>query len=60
MKNLMSLMLGLSLLMGATAVFAQDKPVDTTKTTTKTTKKTTKAKKVKKPKTTDKTTEKKS
>jgi hypothetical protein len=35
MKNLMSLMLGLSLLVGATAVFAQDKPADTTKTTKK-------------------------
>jgi hypothetical protein len=50
MKNLMSLMLGLSLLVGATAMFAQDKPADTTKTTKK-------AKKAKKPKpTTDKTT----
>ncbi len=38
MKNLMSLMLGLSLLVGATAVFAQDKPADTTKTTKKHTK----------------------
>jgi hypothetical protein len=43
MKNLMSLMLGLSLLVGATAVFAQDKPADTT--TTKTTKKHAKSKK---------------
>jgi hypothetical protein len=43
MKNLMSLMLGLSLLVGATAMFAQDKPADTTKTTKK-------AKKAKKPK----------
>jgi hypothetical protein len=50
MKNLMSLMLGLSLLVGATAVFAQDKPAETTKTT-----KTKKAHKVKKPKATDKT-----
>ncbi len=50
MKNLMSLMLGLSLLVGATAMFAQDKPADTTKTTKK-------AKKAKKAKpTTDKTT----
>ena len=57
MKNLMSLMLGLSLLMGTTAVFAaQDKPAETTKTT----KKTAKAKKVKKPKTAVTTTEKKS
>ena len=55
MKNLMSLMLGLSLLVGATAMFAQDKAADTT--TTKTTK-ATKAKKAKKakPTTTDKTT----
>jgi hypothetical protein len=51
MKNLMSLMLGLSLLVGATAMFAQDKPADTT---TKT-KKAKKAKKAK-PTTTDKTT----
>jgi hypothetical protein len=51
MKNLMSLMLGLSLLVGATAMFANDKPADTTKTTKK-------AKKAKKPKptTTDKAT----
>jgi hypothetical protein len=42
MKNLMSLMLGLSLLVGATAVFAQDKPADST---TKTTKKHAKSKK---------------
>jgi hypothetical protein len=48
MKKLMSLMLGLSLLVGATAVFAQDKAADTTKTTKK-------AKKAKKPKSTDKT-----
>lgn len=49
MKKLMSLMLGLSLLVGATAMFAQDsKPADTTKTTKK-------AKKAKKPKATDKT-----
>ena len=53
MKKLMTLMLGLSLLLGATAVFAQDKPADTTKTT----KKAKKAKKAKKE--TDKTTEKK-
>ena len=51
MKNLMSLMLGLSLLVGATAMFAQDKPADTS---TKTTKKAKKAKKAKP--TTDKTT----
>ena len=48
MKKLMTLMLGLSLLVGATAVFAQDKPAETTKTK--------KAKKAKKPKSTDKTT----
>jgi hypothetical protein len=53
MKNVMSLMLGLSMLIGATAMFAQDKPADTT--TTKTTKKANKAKKAK-PTTTDKTT----
>lgn len=52
MKNLMSLMLGLSMLVGATAMFAQDKPADTT--STKTTKKPKKAKKAKP--TTDKTT----
>jgi hypothetical protein len=45
MKRLMTLMLGLSLLMGATAVFAAPKADDTTKTTKKT-------KKVKKPKAT--------
>jgi hypothetical protein len=44
MKKLMSLMLGLSLLMGATAMFAQD--------TTKSTTKTKKAKKAKKTDTT--------
>ena len=44
MKNLMSLMLGLSLLVGATAMFADDKPADTATKTTK------KAKKAKKPK----------
>jgi hypothetical protein len=43
MKKLMTLMLGLSMLVGATAMFAQDKPADTTKTTKK-------AKKAKKPK----------
>ena len=47
MKKLMTLMLGMSLLMGATAMFAQDKPAETTKTK--------KAKKAKKPKSTDKT-----
>jgi hypothetical protein len=50
MKNVMTLMLGLSMLVGATAIFAQDKPADTT-----TTKKAKKAKKAK-PTTTDKTT----
>ena len=44
MKRLMTLMLGLSLLMGATAVFAAPKADDTTKTK--------KAKKAKKPKAT--------
>ena len=43
MKKLMTMMLGLSMLVGATAMFAQDKPADTTKTTKK-------AKKAKKPK----------
>jgi len=51
MKKLMTLMLGLSMLVGATAMFAQDKPADTT--STKTTKKAKKAKKAK-PTTTDK------
>jgi hypothetical protein len=51
MKKLMTMMLGLSLLVGATAMFAQDKTADTTKTT----KKAKKAKKAK-PTTTDKTT----
>jgi uncharacterized metal-binding protein len=50
MKKLMTLMLGLSMLVGATAMFAQDKTTDTTKT-----KKAKKAKKAK-PTTTDKTT----
>jgi hypothetical protein len=50
MKKLMTLMLGLSMLVGATAVFAQDKTDSTTKT-----KKAKKAKKAK-PTTTDKTT----
>ena len=43
MKNVMTLMLGLSMLVGATAMFANDKPADTTTTTKK-------AKKAKKPK----------
>ncbi len=42
MKKLMTLMLGLSMLVGATAMFAQTKTTDTTKTK--------KAKKAKKPK----------
>jgi hypothetical protein len=50
MKKLMTLMLGLSMLVGATAMFAQDKTDTTTKT-----KKAKKAKKAK-PTTTDKTT----
>jgi hypothetical protein len=45
MKKLMTLMLGLSLAMGATAVFAQDKMDDTKKTTDKKAKKAKKAKK---------------
>ena len=32
MKKLMTLMLGLSFLMGTVSLFAQDKPADTTKT----------------------------
>jgi hypothetical protein len=48
MKKLMTLMLGLSLFVGATAIFAQDKMDDTTKKTTKT-------KKMKKSKKTDTT-----
>lgn len=47
MKKLMTLMLGLSLFVGATAIFAQDKMDDT--------KKTTKTKKSKKSKKTDTT-----
>jgi hypothetical protein len=43
MKKLMTLMLGLSMFVGATAMFANDKAADTTKTTKK-------AKKAKKPK----------
>ena len=44
MKNIMTLMLGLSLFLGATAVFAQDK-MDDTKKTEKKAKKGKKAKK---------------
>jgi uncharacterized protein YxeA len=46
MKKLMTLMLGLSFLMGTASLFAQDK--DTTKSDTSTTKKTKKSKKSKK------------
>jgi len=49
MKKLMTLMLGLSFLVGTTALFAQDKPADTAKTSKK------KSKSKKKPKSTDKT-----
>jgi hypothetical protein len=52
MKKIMTLMLGLSFLMGTVSLFAQDKPADTTSTT--------KAKKAKKKKKTADTTEKKS
>ena len=45
MKKIMSLMLGLSLILGASAVFAQDKPADTTKTEKKNKKKSGKKKK---------------
>ncbi|MGA2214733.1 MAG: hypothetical protein ABSH31_15770 [Bryobacteraceae bacterium] len=47
MKKIMTLMLGLSFLMGTVSLFAQDKPADTSTTKTK------KAKKAKKAKTTD-------
>jgi len=50
MKKIMSLMLGLSLLAGSAAVFAQDKPADS--------KKTAKKKKGSKKKKTDDTTKK--
>jgi hypothetical protein len=53
MKKIMTMMLGLSILMGTASLFAQDKPADTT------TKKTKKAKKAKKP-ATDSSTDKKS
>ena len=53
MKKLMTLMLGLSFLVGTASLFAQNKAADTTTTTKK------KAKKAKKAKPTD-TTEKKS
>ena len=52
MKKLMTLMLGLSFLMGTVSLFAQDKPTDSTKTEKK-------AKKTKKKKA-DKTDDKKS
>lgn len=42
MKKIMSLMLGLSLILGTTAVFAQDKPADSTKTEKKSKKKSSK------------------
>lgn len=44
MKKIMTLMLGLSFLMGTVSLFAQDKPADSTSTT-----KTKKKKKSKKP-----------
>jgi hypothetical protein len=54
MKKLMTLMLGLSFLLGTASLFAQDKPADSTTTPKK-------AKKSKKKKpTTDTTTDKKS
>ena len=52
MKKIMSLMLGMSLVLGAASMFAQDKPADTSKTE----KKAKKTKKSKKAKTTDTTT----
>jgi hypothetical protein len=45
MKKITSLMLGLSLILGASAVFAQDKPVEPTKTEKKSKKKSSKKKK---------------
>jgi len=39
MKKIMTLMLGLSFLMGTVSLFAQDKPADTTSTTKKKAKK---------------------
>ena len=52
MKKIMTLMLGLSFLMGTVTLFAQDKPAETTKTTK--TKKTKKGKKTKSTTETDK------
>jgi hypothetical protein len=52
MKKIMTLMLGLSFLMGTVSLFAQDKPADTTSTTK--TKKTKKGKKTKSTTETDK------
>jgi hypothetical protein len=52
MKKIMTLMLGLSFLMGTVSLLAQDKPADTTSTTK--TKKAKKAKKAKPADTTDK------
>jgi hypothetical protein len=52
MKKLMTLMLGLSFLMGTVSLFAQDKPADST--TTPKTKKKKKSKKADKPADTDK------
>ncbi len=54
MKKLMTLMLGLSFLVGTASLFAQDKPADDS---SKTTKKAKKSKKTKKP-ATDTTTQK--
>jgi hypothetical protein len=54
MKKLMTLMLGLSFLVGTASLFAQDKPADDSSKTTKKAKK----KKAKKPATTDTPTQK--
>jgi uncharacterized protein YxeA len=54
MKKLMTLMLGLSFLVGTASLFAQDKPADDSSKTTK------KAKKSKKSKKADKDADKKS
>jgi hypothetical protein len=52
MKKIMTLMLGLSFLMGTVSLFAQDKPADSTKSDTKKSKK--KKKKADKPADSDK------
>jgi hypothetical protein len=51
MKKIMSLMLGLSLILGTAAAFAEDKPADSTKSTKKSKKKSTTKKKTTTPET---------